>query len=272
MGNAYSFLLTDALAKQKSAQVLLRIDDIDHIRKEDAFLQDIFDTLEFLEISWQIGSHSFQETTRFSQQQRANHYQTILTELRTKNLVYACDCSRADIFKRRQSGDYDGYCRHRHLSLDDPSVAWRLALPETLTVEMRDETGSALPYFLPSDMRDFILKRRDQIPSYQLASFCDDLYFDIDFIIRGADLFHSTIAQLALAQLLNRPSFLQTRFLHHEILKNEHGLKLSKSAGDRSLVQWRRQGMKRDDIIAHIAHQLSFESGNEFLNLLQSCK
>ena len=50
LGNAYSFLLTKALAKKYDAKILLRIDDLDRDRYRPEFVQDIFDTLDYLEI------------------------------------------------------------------------------------------------------------------------------------------------------------------------------------------------------------------------------
>lgn len=50
LGNAYSFLLTKALAKKHGAKILLRIDDLDRDRYRPEYVEDIFATLDFLEI------------------------------------------------------------------------------------------------------------------------------------------------------------------------------------------------------------------------------
>jgi glutamyl-tRNA synthetase len=54
-GNAFNFLQTAALAKQSGARVLLRIDDMDRDRYRPAYVNDIFETLDFLGIHWQEG-------------------------------------------------------------------------------------------------------------------------------------------------------------------------------------------------------------------------
>ncbi len=61
LGNVLSFSITAALAKKHSAKILLRIDDLDRARANDQYLQDIFDTLNFLEIPWDEGPRNVNE-------------------------------------------------------------------------------------------------------------------------------------------------------------------------------------------------------------------
>ena len=84
-------------------------------------------------------------------------------------------------------------------------------------------------------MGDFVVKRRDGIPAYQLASVMDDLELGVNFVVRGEDLRASTAAQLFLAQCLNDQIFPATRFVHHQLITDNSGNKLSKSAGALSL-------------------------------------
>ena len=93
------------------------------------------------------------------------------------------------------------------------------------------------PQPFPPSLRDVVLRRKDGWPAYQLASVVDDEYFGVNLIVRGADLWPSTLAQLAIAQALGYEHFPQQRFLHHGLLLNEEGEKLSKSARERSLYQ-----------------------------------
>src|SRR3546814_2837253 len=92
-------------------------------------------------------------------------------------------------------------------------------------------------------MSGFVVRRKDGVPSYQLASLIDDLHFGINLIVRGEDLRDSTLAQLHLAALLSSEtdfggpmsgaaSFTGALFYHHPLLRSLRGQKLSKSAGD----------------------------------------
>jgi glutamyl-tRNA synthetase len=61
LGNAYSFLLTKALAKKHGAKILLRIDDLDRDRYRPEYVEDIFATLDFLEIKIDQGPKNSKE-------------------------------------------------------------------------------------------------------------------------------------------------------------------------------------------------------------------
>jgi hypothetical protein len=61
-------------------------------------------------------------------------------------------------------------------------------------------------------MGDFILKQKDGNPPYQIASLCDDLHWNINFIVRGQDLLPSTGAQIFLAQQLGYDDFQKATF------------------------------------------------------------
>ena len=96
-------------------------------------------------------------------------------------------------------------------------------------------------------MRHFTVRRRDGIVAYQLSSLADDIFYNTTHIVRGADLFTSTAAQIYLAQLTGHPGFAQSKFYHHPLIFDEQGNKLSKSAGSYSLKTWREAGYKPAD-------------------------
>ena len=63
----------------------------------------------------------------------------------------------------------------------------------------------------------------------------DDIELGVNLIVRGSDLITSTGAQLFLGKCLNDSFFPAAHFVHHMLMKNESGKKLSKSSGDHSL-------------------------------------
>jgi glutamyl/glutaminyl-tRNA synthetase len=248
LGNIFSFLKTIEIARETNASVLLRIDDIDRERTQPAYLEDIFESLHFLGISFHEGPCDPPDFEKnWSQARRLQLYTSFLEELRKKDLVYACDCSRSMITQHCESG-YPGTCRSRKISLDAPDVCWRLKTDtETITVStyLQDPVRSVLP----PEMRDFIVRKKDGMPSYQLASLADDIHFNVDLIVRGEDLWPSTLAQLHLARLLGKDKFLSATFLHHQLVKNKNGQKMSKSAGDDSVQFLRKHGGTPEHII-----------------------
>jgi glutamyl-tRNA synthetase len=114
---------------------------------------------------------------------------------------------------------------------------------------------------LHETMRDFIVRRKDGIPSYQIASLVDDAYFRINTIVRGSDLLPSTAAQRWLAEnLLSQNDFLDGSFVHHGLLPDSDGRKLSKSDGSTSLKAMRESGGNADNIFVRLSPRFGLTS------------
>src|ERR1700741_1011573 len=98
IGNVMSFLITQQLAKEQGAKILLRIDDMDQDRMEEKYLQDIFETLHFMEIGWEEGPKDAEDFKKnFSQRSRMHLYNSALEELKNNKRLYACICSRQQL-------------------------------------------------------------------------------------------------------------------------------------------------------------------------------
>ena len=257
-GNAFSFVLTWLLARQTGGSLLLRIDDLDSDRVRPAYIADVFETLHWLGLDWDDGPRNPEEfAERFSQTHRLGLYHDLLRRLRTEtDLVYACDCSRAKILKNAPNGLYPGTCRHRNLPLDAPGVAWRIRVPENAHITPNDIRRKDETCNVAALMGDFVVRRKDGVPAYQVASLADDLHFGINCIVRGADLLPSTAAQVWLAQLLGADAFANAAFHHHPLLTDETGSKLSKSAGAASLKAVREAGQSPAGIFRRVARYL----------------
>ena len=100
--------------------------------------------------------------------------------------------------------------------------------------------GDLVPHVLGAP--DPVVLQRNGRPAYQIASLADDLLFKVDTIIRGMDLLPSTLMQLHMARLLGRSEFREAIFLHHPLVVDATGEKLSKSSDAGSLRQWREAG------------------------------
>lgn len=240
-GNGASFVLAWKLAREAGGKVLLRIDDLDAERARPEYVQDIFETLDWLGLDWDEGPRNAGEMEQWSQHRRVEGYMQLVERLRAEGQLYACTCSRKDIAGRTGGVEYDGHCRQRGLPLDLPDCCWRLRLPDGAAVAMRTWPNGALRE-LPLDMPDPVIRQRDGRPAYQIASLADDLQFGVDLIVRGMDLLPSTAIQLHVAQLLGKAVFGDALFLHHPLLLDEAGQKRSKSHGARSLREQRHAG------------------------------
>ncbi|MBS1547527.1 MAG: tRNA glutamyl-Q synthetase [Bacteroidetes bacterium] len=249
-GNGAAFVLAWQLAREAGGKLLLRIDDLDIERVRPEYVQDIFDTLVWLGIDWDLGPRDpWQLAQSWSQHLRMPEYNRLLAELRAAGQLYACDCSRSQIAARASKAEYDGHCRSRDIDLDAPEVAWRLRIPQGSSLHMPVwPSRSARQYEL--DMPDPVVRQRNGRPAYQIASLSDDLRFQVDLVVRGMDLLPSTLVQLHIADVLGRPAFSQAVFLHHALLTGPGGGKLSKAAGAESLKHWRETGRGPGEVLA----------------------
>jgi glutamyl/glutaminyl-tRNA synthetase len=260
LGNVMSFAITAALAQKHGAKILLRIDDIDQARVNKSYLQDIFDTLNFLEIPWDEGPRNVDEFEKnFSQQHRMPIYLEALEQLRANGSIYACTCSRKQV--RNDDGSYNESvcnCFHQQIPLTTDNVNWRLITNNDELI-IKDHAGASIYTTLPAEMRNFIVKRKDGSPAYQLTSVMDDLLYGVDFIVRGEDLWPSTIAQHQLAAALGEHDFNGIAFYHHPLIMEASGKKLSKSAGSTSIKYLRENGNIPADVYTLIVGMLGIE-------------
>lgn len=247
IGNLYSFLLTWTIVKKQQGKLLLRIDDLDSTRVRKDYVDDIFETLAFMGISYDMGPVNTNDFySNYSQQLRTTTYQQLLNQLVQTGKVYACTCSRRALVLNYVDEDP---CLQQQLSLDIPHAAWRIHVPHGTLVQFHDTYRGPVSVDLRTSMPDFIIKRKDGIPAYQVASLCDDISYGVNTIIRGNDLLHSTAAQLYLASLCEQKDFLHTTFYHHPVLTTDGDKKLSKSAGSQSINALREAGKKPGHII-----------------------
>ncbi len=111
---------------------------------------------------------------------------------------------------------------------------------------------------LPDAVKDFIVRKKDGFPAYQLTSVIDDLYYGVDLVVRGQDLWASTLAQHYLASI-GGMDLGSVTFFHHPLLLGTSGVKLSKSAGDTSVRYLRSEGLRKEDVFIRLGGLLGLE-------------
>lgn len=244
LGNAFNFLLTYVWARQAGAEVFLRIDDGDADRTRPEFVEDVFRSLEWLGLTPDGGPSSVAEQeSHYSQQLRQARYREAVDRLLEAGQAYACQCSRKDIQAVSANGRYPGTCRELGQKMFEEPHALRAALPQADTwITVTDFAGQQRQVNLFEEESDFVLWRKDGLAAYHLVSVMEDEAMEITHLVRGQDLWDSTVAQLWLAQTLDLQMLPKARFLHHPLMMGEGGLKLSKSAGSTSLKHRREAG------------------------------
>ncbi|RXK85740.1 glutamate--tRNA ligase family protein [Filimonas effusa] len=253
MGNILSFALTAWLAQQTGAAILLRIDDLDRQRMQRSYVEDIFETLQFLNIPWHEGPRNYEEFEKsWSQLHRLSLYNELLQQLVATGQVFACNCSRAQLSRTSADSGYNGTCNDAQLPLTEGAVNWRLRTTTDAAITINTLHGR-VEAPLPTTMKDIVIRKKDGYPAYQLSSVADDRYYEVDLIVRGADLWPSTLAQTCLAAGIADKAFTKVNFHHHGLLMRAGEEKLSKSAGATSIQYLRKQGNSAAEVCKMIA-------------------
>jgi len=207
-------------AKSKNGRWLLRIEDIDLPRVEKGADQQIIQTLHDFGFVWD-GDVRYQS-------QRLNDYTAALSQLQQQNHSYPCNCGRKAIRHYNEThhlpvGLYPGFCRTKAADVN-LAHSWRLKVPDQ-DISFTDKICGLQIENLAQSCGDFILKRSDQLFSYQLAVVIDDAQDGISEIIRGQDLLESTNRQRYLQQCLDLP---ESQYAHIPLVLDKQGRKLSK--------------------------------------------
>jgi glutamyl/glutaminyl-tRNA synthetase len=231
VGNALNAVLVWLWARQNNAAILLRGEYID----------DIFRTFDWLGIDWDHGPQTVHEfNSVWSQHQRLDEYHRAIQVLLDREMVYRCYCSRA----KWQEWGYGGCeCSSQFDQKNDRSVLRLANMPHELS--FNDTWNGNLGWVCSLNSMVSVIRRRDGLPSYQLASVVDDMLYETSHIIRGEDLVESTAFQLHLSDLLGMSHFRHVQFMHHPLI-HDGGTKLSKSAGATSLKFMRESGGSAD--------------------------
>lgn len=266
-GNAFSFLLTWLLMRKQGGEIVLRIDDIDADRKRPEYVQDIFDSIAWLGLDYDYGPKDvFDFEARWSQHRRLAEYAQFLQQLTP--VLFACDCSRSMLPKQAA---YPGTCTNKNLPLNTPDTAWRIRINKAIVLRVRDLIRGDIDVPLGEMIGNFVVRKKDKLPAYQITSVVDDVQYQINCLVRGEDLIASSAAQLYLAEATLQRGFMRARFYHHPLITDAAGNKLSKSEGAASLKTQREQGQGPEVIYRAFAQWLQLPvEGNSLSELLEA--
>lgn len=199
-------------ARSRGLAWQVRLDDLDEPRSEPGADRAILRALECHGLYW--------DGPVVRQSEHGARYAAALDTLAQAASLFYCRCSRKDL----QGTDiYPGTCRGQRTPRPDCAVRVRV---EEATVEFDDLLLGPQQVALAQDTGDFVVRRRDGLIAYQLATAVDDGDPAITRVIRGRDLLDSTPRQIFLMRQLGLPI---PRYGHIRVLVNADGQKLSKS-------------------------------------------
>lgn len=261
LGSAATALVTWLAARKAGGRLVLRVEDIDGPRVVAGAEERQLEDLRWLGLDWDEGPDRGGANGPYRQSERRALYDAALRSLSERGLVYACDCSRAEVQRiasaphaGEEGPRYPGLCREKGLAARTwrRPPALRLAVPEK-TVRFVDRFQGPQSQNVFETVGDFVLRRGDGVHSYQLAVVVDDLAMGVTEVVRGADLVDSTPRQILLAELLGGEA---PAFAHAPLVLAADGSRLAKRARGVSLRDHRHAGRPAAILVAELARRL----------------
>jgi glutamyl-tRNA synthetase len=217
--------------------------------------------LRWMGLDWDEGPDVGGPAGPYRQSERTEQYGAALEALARRDLLYYCDCSRAEIARvasaphpGEEGPRYPGTCRgtglRRRAWKRPPAV--RLRVPSGRVV-VDDALQGRIVQDVAAVVGDFVLRRGDGVFAYQLAVVVDDLAMGVTEVVRGADLLASAPRQALLGALLGGTA---PRFAHVPLVVAADGTRLAKRGSGVTLREHRAGGIEGDAFVAARARWL----------------
>ena len=256
LGHARTFWFAAERARAAGGTLLLRNDDLDAIRFRLDFVDAMLEDLRWLGFVW--------EEPMISQSTRRTRYRAALERLHAAKLIFPCTRSRRDVIEAA-GAPHEGGADDEPIyppqfrpppgaplpPLDETiSVNWRFRVPDGEALVFRDGNFGEQRAVAGRDFGDFLVWRKDDVPSYQLACVVDDAELGMTEVVRGADLIKSTFRQLLLFRALGWHA---PAFFHCPLMNDARGERFAKRHDALALRTLRAQGVTPAEILAKFA-------------------
>ncbi len=232
IGNLRTAVLAWLFARSTGRRFLIRVDDLDDRTRADIATRQLADLAE-IGLTWD-------EPPQW-QTRHPERYDDAIALLAERELLYECYCSRRDIQQAPRAphapqGAYPGTCRElsaaerqhrREMIRRPPALRLRTDVSSFTVHDMLhgDYTGV---------VDDFVVRRGDGVPAYNLAVVVDDAAQGVDQVVRGDDLLPSSPRQAYLAGVLG---YQQPAYAHVPLVVNAEGARLAKRDGAVTLAE-----------------------------------
>jgi len=262
-GHLLSALYVWAAARKWNLHIHLRIEDHDRGRTREAYIQGIREDLAWM---------GFIPHSESIQSERQDIYRAVMERLDAAGLTYPCTCSRKQLEAenpRSETGEiiYQGKCQ----ALDIHQAS---ALPHNTRFKVADKLINWQDYRLGAfsenparQCGDFPLMDREGCYTYQLCVCTDDLEQGITHIVRGEDIINSTARQIALSETLCQVAsgighipreYVRPLYLHHPLIVDPSGKKLSKRELAHSIRQDKEAGYRPEELLGRVLFKAGF--------------
>ena len=263
LGNARTFLVNWALARQHGWKVVYRIEDLDTPRVKPGAIEQTTEILSWLGLDW--------DERVPLQSDNLEPYRRAMQSLAGAGLVYPCALSRREIAEAAGAPHADEHEIRFDPSLrpatiprafTDTSTNWRFITPEE-SVSFGDRFAGPITRSPATDIGDFVIWTQRTQPAYQLAVVVDDHRQGITEIVRGDDLIDSAARQILLYRALGLTS--EPTYTHLPLIRGADGRRLAKRHGDTRLIAYKHRNIPPERIIALLARYSGITDAGEFL-------
>ena len=262
LGTARTALFNFFVASAGGGTFVLRSEDTDAARSDDAMLAALCDDLRWLGLDWGEGPDCDGPFGPYAQSARASIYERHLERLAALDRVYPCFCTQAELALARRAQQaagqpprYAGTCRR----LDAAARGARIARGDPATLRFAVDPASRIEFddivfgprhFDGADLGDFVIRRADGTAAFLYSNALDDALMEITHVLRGEDHLSNTPRQLLILEALDLS---KPRYGHLPLVNGEDGTPLSKRTGSASVRALRAEGVLPEALCNHLA-------------------
>ena len=262
LGNIRSALYPWAFACSTGGDFILRIEDTDLERSNQASVDVILESMHWLGLNHDEGP--------FYQMQRMNRYKAVLADLQAAGHVYPCYMSIAELDALREAQTqakekprYDGTWRPEPGKVLPAIPAGvqpvlRFKNPQGGSVVWDDKVKGRIE-INNDELDDLVIARPDGTPTYNFCVVVDDIDMAITHVIRGDDHVNNTPRQINIFKALGKEVPV---YAHLPTVLNELGEKMSKRSGAKAVTQYAAEGYLPDAMVNYLA-RLGWSHGDD---------
>ncbi len=262
LGNIRSALYPWAFARSTGGDFILRIEDTDLERSNQASVDVIIEGMRWLGLDHDEGP--------FYQMQRMDRYKEVLADLKAAGHVYPCYMSveALDALREKQMADkekprYDGTWRPepgKTLPAIPEGVqpVLRFKNPQGGSVVWEDKVKGRIE-ISNDELDDLVIARPDGTPTYNFCVVVDDMDMAITHVIRGDDHVNNTPRQINIFKALGKDVPV---YAHLPTVLNEQGEKMSKRNGAKAVTEYAAEGYLPDAMVNYLA-RLGWSHGDD---------
>ncbi|MDD2828046.1 MAG: glutamate--tRNA ligase [Sulfuricurvum sp.] len=259
IGGLRTALLSYLWARRNGGKFLLRIEDTDFSRNDEAAARAIVEAFKWVGLEHD-GTIEYQSS-------RLAIYQEYAQKLLDSGKAYKCYMSREELdalreeqMARKERAKYDN--RYRDFTGTPPEgreAVIRIKAPLAGSITVHDGVKGDVVFNVEDILDDFIIARADGTPTYNFVVAVDDALMGVTDVIRGDDHLSNTPKQIVVYEALGFPL---PRFFHVPMIHNSEGKKLSKRDGATDVMMYKTLGYTPQSLLNFLV-RLGWSHGDQ---------